>query len=359
MKIDLVSLLPEELAALVKPIGEPPFRGRQLFQWVQARRATGFEAMTDLPKGLRGWLAEHCDVSTLSPASVLDSVDGSRKLLFGATPEDRFYAVLMPSEDRVSLCISSQVGCRMGCRFCLTGAGGFRRNLTAAEMVGQVLAANRLLNAAGPGWVDPAGNVRESRVTNVVFMGMGERLDNQDEVIRAVRIISHREGLRVAPRRTTVSTVGLVGPLRMLVEANTGASIAISLPATTDAARSAVVPIGRRHGIEELISTLADLPLAHGHHFTIEYQLIRGVGDSVEDAARLSRLLARFPSKVNLIPFNPWPGCGFDRPDPAAIEAFRSAIERKNHTVTVRYSRGADIGAACGMLGESSSGPSS
>ncbi len=341
--VDLVALLPEEVSTLLAPLGEPPYRGRQVFAWVHARRAGDFDAMSDLPKGLRAWLAEHAAISRLEPRAVLDSSDGSRKALF-EVPGGTIASVLMPAEDRVTLCVSSQVGCRMGCAFCLTGRMGLTRNLTAAEMVGQVLAASRLL---------PPGR----RVTNVVFMGMGEPLDNLAEVVRAVRAITHREGLRVAPRRTTVSTVGLIPRLREFIEAGTGASVAVSLCATTDEARQAVVPIGKKYGLEDLVTVLREMRPGHGHRHTIEYLMLEGVGDSIEDARRLSRMLARFPSKVNLIPFNPWPGAPFRRPSDRAVEAFHQFLSSRGHLVTIRHSRGQDIGAACGQLGTADPNP--
>ena len=338
----LVGRLPEEISDLLSPLREPPYRGRQVFAWVHARGATDFEQMSDLPKPLRAWLSEHAVIPVLSPCEVLDSADGTRKLLY-QVPGGVIASVLMPSEDRVTLCISSQVGCRMGCAFCLTGRIGLVRNLTASEIVGQVLAARRFV---------PDGR----RVSNVVFMGMGEPLDNLREVVQAVRVITHRLGLRVAPRRTTVSTVGLLPRLREFAEAGTGASIAISLCATTDEARRAVVPVGKRYGLEELTRTLADLQLPHGHRFTIEYLLIEGVGDRIEDAKRLSRMLSRFPAKVNLIPFNPWSGSPFRRPSEPAIQAFYETLASRHHLVTIRHSRGQDIGAACGQLGKEPSG---
>lgn len=335
--VDLLDRLPEEISALLSRNDQPPYRGLQVFQWIHDRRAATFDEMTNLPKSLRASLAEVATISRIEPERILDSADGSRKLVFATSEGDRFHAVLMPSDDRVTLCISSQIGCRMGCRFCLTGRMGRVRDLTAPEIVGQVHAAARLLTP-------PA------RVSNVVFMGMGEPLDNLDAVLRAVRVMTHREGLKVAPRRTTVSTVGLLSRFPELVRADTGASIAISLCATTDEARNAVVPIGRKFGLEALVEALRANPLPHGHVFTIEYQLIRGVGDSVDDARRLSRMLARFPSKVNLIPFNPWPCSPFERPSLEAIEAFKRILEERNHRVTIRWSRGQDIGAACGQL---------
>jgi len=405
---DLVPLLPDELAALLAEAGEPPYRGRQVFAWVHARRATSIDAMTDLPKALRAWLGTRCLVSRIEPVEVLSSADGTRKLLFDDGAGGLYNSVIMPSPDRVTLCISSQVGCRMACGFCLTGCMRFRRNLTAAEIAGQVLAAARILDAEGavpepahreaerirsgsqergagrserswnlrdatvgvPATPEPPGGARRSgtgagpapggpqpgrtrpaHVSNVVFMGMGEPLDNFDEVVRAVRLITHREGLRVAPRRTTVSTVGLLPEMRRFLEAGTGASLALSLCATTDEVRSRVVPASRRYPLDAVVDALRGMPLPHGHSYTIEYQLIPGVGASVEDARRLSRMLSLFPNKVNLIPFNPWPGAPFREPTPAEVEAFRAVLAEKHHRVTVRWSRGRDIGAACGQLG--------
>ena len=336
---DLLPLLPAEVSALLAPLGEQPYRGRQVFEWIHAKRVGGFDAMTNLPVSLRGWLADHAAISRIEPAAVLASSDGTRKLLFG--PEDeRFSSVLMPSVDRVTLCISSQIGCRMGCAFCLTGRLRFRRDLTAAEMVGQVHAAQRLLDADGEG----------RRVSNVVFMGMGEPLDNLTEVLRVVRVITHREGLRVAPRRTTVSTVGILPKMREFLEAGTGASLALSLCATTDEARVAAAPATKRYPLADVVEALRSMPLPHGHSYTIEYQLIPGVGASVDDARRLSRMLANFPAKVNLIPFNPWPGTQYRRPTNEEVQAFARVLEERSHTVTVRWSRGLDIGAACGQL---------
>ena len=336
-KIDLLDRLPQEITDLLASHGQPPYRGMQIFQWIHDKKTADFESMTNLPKDLRNILVEKATISSLEPVAILDSKDGSRKLVFEVEQGRQFSAILMPSLDRVTLCISSQIGCRMGCQFCLTGTMGRVRNLTAAEILGQVHAAIRL---------------SPQRVSNVVFMGMGEPLDNLEAVIRAVKIITHREGLKIAPRRTTVSTVGLVPKLVEFIESGTKASIAISLCATTDEARNKVVPIGKKYWIEALISALEANRLPHGHVYTIEYQLISGVGDSLEDARRLSKMLARFPSKVNLIPFNPWPGSPYKRPTEEAIEAFKKILEARNHTVTIRHSRGQDIGAACGQLGE-------
>jgi 23S rRNA (adenine2503-C2)-methyltransferase len=340
---EISALLPEEICRLPVLKGQQPFRGAQIFSWIHDAKVYDFEQMTNISIDLRAELARSLTVFRRDPVEIQESSDGSKKLIF-ETPEGHQYsAVLMPSEERNTLCISSQIGCRMGCDFCMTAKVGFKRNLTAAEILGQIHAAAPLLTAP-------------SRVSNVVFMGMGEPLDNYDEVLQAVKVMTHRKGLKVAHRRTTVSTVGLLDKIADFVNENTGASVAISLCATTDEARNKIVPAGRRYGIAELMNGLANMRLAHGHHFTIEYMLIKGVGDSATDARRLSALTSRFPSKINLIPFNPWPGCQFQRPSPEAIETFRSILNERNHTVTVRISRGQDIGAACGQLDGCKSG---
>lgn len=334
---EISALLPEEISQLPILKREPPFRGAQIFSWIHEAKIYEFEQMTNLPLGLRTELGQVLSVFRRDPVEIQESVDGSKKLIF-QTPEGHQYsAVLMPSEERNTLCVSSQIGCRMNCAFCMTARIGYKRNLSAAEILGQVHAASTLLT-------------EPSRVSNVVFMGMGEPLDNYDEVVRAVKVMTHRKGLKVAPRRTTISTVGLLDKLADFIEENTGASIALSLCATTDEARNSVVPAGRRFGISELMNGLSRLRLAHGHYFTIEYMLIKGIGDSPADARRLAAMASRFPSKINLIPFNPWPGCGFLRSTPDAIDTFRTILSEKNHTVTLRISRGQDIGAACGQL---------
>lgn len=332
---DIIALLPDEIAKLLTDWGEPPYRGVQIFEWIHGKRASSFDEMTNLPKSLRRLLAEKFRISCLTPVSVTTSADGTKKLLFDS--DGRFNAVLMPQPDRVTLCVSSQVGCRMGCAFCLTGRLPYKRSLQAHEIIGQVLAASRLL---------PEG----SRITNVVFMGMGEPLDNLEEVIRAIRVITHRRGLRVARSRTTVSTVGLLPRIREFMLAGTGARLALSLCATEDTVRASVVPAVKRYPLSATAETLRSLPLPHGHRYTIEYLLIPGIGASLDDARRLSRWLSNFPSKVNLIPFNPWPGAPFSRPSPEMVEAFARVLEEKNHIVTIRWSRGVDIGAACGQL---------
>lgn len=336
---DWTALLPEEIAEQLDGLGEPAYRGEQVFTWIHDRRVDSFEAMSNLPKVLRQKLGDEYSISRTDPTSAIESQDGSTKLIFDAGKDGAYSAVVMPTDDRVTLCISSQVGCKMGCRFCLTGRMGFRRSLTAGEIVGQVHAAARFL-----------GNSR--RVSNVVFMGMGEPMDNFDEVLRAVRVLTHRKGMAIAPRRTTVSTVGSVPGLTKFIQSGTRASVALSLCAMDDQVRGDIVPMAKKYDLASLFAVLASNPPPAGHFYTIEYLLLDGFGDSDADARALSRSLARFPAKVNLIPFNPWPGAPFDRPSPERIESFRNILSQKNHRVTVRLSRGQDIGAACGQMSD-------
>ena len=335
--INILSLMPHEISRLPELEKEQPYRGAQIFSWIHDAKIYDFNQMTNLSLQLRERLASVYSVDVREPVEIQKSLDNSSKLIFETPEGDSYSAVLMPSPERNTLCISSQVGCRMGCAFCMTAQIGFKRNLTAAEIVGQVHSAAKLL-------------VAPSRVSNVVFMGMGEPLDNYDEVVRAVHLITDRSGLKVAQRKTTISSVGLIDKIVDFVAENTGASIALSLCATTDEARNKLVPQGKRFGINDVFGGLSRIRLAHGHFFTIEYMLIKGVGDSTADARRLSALASRFPSKINLIPFNPWPGCQWERPSTADIDTFKRILEQKHHTVTVRISRGQDIGAACGQL---------
>lgn len=328
------------LEAFFQSIGERPFRARQLMQWVYKRGALDFEAMTDLSQGVRAKLRSEASLALPQVVSEQVSADGTRKLLLSLADGERVETVLIPSADeeaeRLTQCISSQVGCAMGCVFCRTGSGGLVRNLAAAEIVGQVVLGQRL---AGAG----------ERVTNVVFMGMGEPLHNFDKVLAAFRVLSADHGLNITRRRLTVSTCGLVPALRRLPPEVLG-SLAVSLNATTDEVRDRLMPVNRRHPIAELLGVLQELPLPARARYTIEYVLLGGVNDTPEDARRLVRLLSHLRCKVNLIAYNPHPESPFRPPKPAAVEAFQTHLLEKGFTAVVRKSRGQDILAACGQL---------
>ena len=339
-RVNLAGLLPSELEDLAVELGASRYRGRQLAAWVYRKGVFDLEAMTDLPKDFRERLTERAVIEVPEPERVTVSQDGSRKLVFLLADGRRVSAVLMPDDDRMTLCVSTQVGCGFECRFCLTGVMGFERNLTPAEIVGQVLAANRLLAPA-------------QRVTHVVFMGMGEPLANYGALVTSLRILTDaRLGVGYSPRRITVSTVGLVPGIEKLGREGLRVNLAISLHAATDEVRTRLMPVNRAFGLAALMAALRRYPLAPRQRIFFEYVLLDGVNDSPEDARQLARLLPGLRAKVNLIPFNDWDGAEFRRPPLPRILAFQSVLLDAGITTTVRWSKGEDIGAACGQLRE-------
>ena len=335
--IDLAGLLPEEAEALVAELGQPRYRARQLFQWVQARRATDLDAMTSLSRALRAELASRVLVSRPGLARIQRATDGTRKFLLRLADGEEIESVLIPDEDRLTACISTQVGCPLACRFCLTGLMGVRRNLTAAEIVGEVLLLQDQLEPA-------------ERLSNLVLMGMGEPLLNFPAVERALRILCHEHGANFSPRRITLSTAGHVPGIKKLAASDVGVNLAVSLSATTDEVRDQLMPINRRWPIGELLNACRGYPLPNRRRLTFEYVMLDGVNDAAEDARRLVRLLHGIRCKINLIPFNATPDLP-DRPSPRErVEAFQQILCDAHLTATIRESRGQDISAACGML---------
>ena len=292
--------------------------------------------MTDLPAHLRTALAAHFAFPCLEPARVAHSGDGTRKLLFDLGRGDAIEAVLIPDPPRLTLCISSQAGCAMDCDFCATARLGLRRNLSSTEIAGQVRAALALLQP-------------EERITNLVFMGMGEPLHNYDAVVEAIATISSNWGIGLSARRITVSTVGLVPRMLRLVE-DTDVLLAVSLTATTDELRDRLMPVNRRFPLAELMRACRELPIPQRRRITFEYVMLEDVNDSLDDARRLIRLLAGIRAKVNLIPFNPFPGSSYRPSSADVIERFRRRLLDAHVNATVRRSRGRDIQAACGQL---------
>jgi 23S rRNA (adenine2503-C2)-methyltransferase len=296
--------------------------------------------MTDLPREFRVALAETHAVALPEVERETPSQDGSRKLVFRLGDERRVSAVLMPDDGRITLCLSTQVGCGFGCAFCLTGTMGLDRNLTAGEIVGQLIAANRLLSDG-------------ERVTHIVFMGMGEPLANYANLVAALRILTDaRLGLGYSPRRITVSTVGLVPGIDRLGREDLKVNLAISLHAASDEVRGRIMPINRSWNLEALMAAVRRYPLGPRQRVFFEYVMLEDVNDGVEEARRLARLLRGVRAKVNLIPFNDWEGSGFRRPPLARILAFQAILLDAGITTTVRWSKGEDIGAACGQLKE-------
>ncbi|OGL10885.1 MAG: 23S rRNA (adenine(2503)-C(2))-methyltransferase [Candidatus Rokubacteria bacterium RIFCSPLOWO2_02_FULL_72_37] len=338
---NLVGRLPSELEDLAAALGASRYRGRQVATWIYRKGVFDLEAMTDLPKDFRERLALGACIAVPEPERVEPSRDGSRKLVFVLGDGSRVSSVLMPDDDRMTLCVSTQVGCGFECRFCLTGVMGLERNLTPAEIVGQVLAANRLL---APG----------QRVTHIVFMGMGEPLANFAALVTSLRILSDaRLGVGYSPRRITVSTVGLVPGIEKLGRENLKVNLAVSLHAATDQARERLMPVNRSFDLAALMAALRRYPLAPRQRIFFEYVLLDGVNDTPEEARRLAQLLRGLRAKVNLIPFNDWEGAEFRRPPLPRILAFQSVLLDAGITTTVRWSKGEDIGAACGQLRES------
>src|SRR5437016_9441402 len=333
---NLVGMLPSELEDLSVELGASRYRGRQLATWIYRKGVVDLEAMTDLPKDFRTALAGRAIVALPEVERETPSQDGSRKLVFRLADGCRVSSVLMPDEGRVTLCLSTQVGCGYACAFCLTGTMGLSRNLTAAEMIGQVLRANAVEHA-----------------THLVFMGMGEPLANYAEVVKTLKILTDAKlGLGYSPRRITVSTVGLVTGIEKLGRENLKVNLAISLHAASDEVRSRLMPVNRAWSLEALMAAVRRYPLAPRQRVFFEYVLLDGVNDAPEDAQRLARLLRTVRAKVNLIPFNDWPASEFRRPPLARILAFQSILLDAGITTTVRWSKGEDIGAACGQLKE-------
>jgi len=352
VKRSLKELSLEELTEWLAYVGEPPYRARQILKWLYASGAESFTAMSDLPKSLRARLEESFVISQPRLVRVAQAEDGTRKLLFAFDDGGRVESVLIPAQasERLTLCLSSQVGCGMGCAFCATAALGLGRSLRAHEIVDQVLAARRELVSA-----TQAGDPRSS-LTNLVFMGMGEPLHNYDEVVRAIAVLTAEWGVGLSPRRITVSTVGLVPQMKRLLE-DTKVNLAVSVSATTDAVRGRLMPVNRKYPLAALLAECRALPLPRRKRITFEYVMLAGENDSLEDARRLGTLLRGIPAKVNLIPFNPFPGSRFRASPRPAIEVFRGALLRQGVHATIRESRGRDIQAACGQLAAAEAPP--
>ncbi len=341
-KPDLRDLGAQEVQDLLTGLGEKPFRARQVLNWLYKQGARSIADMTDLSKGLRQRLGRAARLDWLEPARIETSADGTRKLLFTLADGRLVESVLIPEADHHTLCVSSQVGCRQGCRFCRTATLGFKRNLTPAEITGQVLAARRLCDQARP-------------LTNLVFMGMGEPLDNLDNLLVSLEHILGDHGLQMSQRKVTVSTVGLVPRLAELGR-RTPAALAVSLNAPNDELRSRLMPVNQRHPLAELKQALQAYPLKPTRRITLEYVLLAGVNDQPQHARQLAKWVHGLKCKINLIAFNPHPGAEYERPDQAAVERFQQILLDKHLTALLRASRGTDISAACGQLAAKTEG---
>jgi 23S rRNA (adenine2503-C2)-methyltransferase len=334
---DLAGLELAELEQALETRGIERFHARQLFRWIYKRDITNFDLMTDLSKSLRARLQDEFTLTTPQIVSDETSIDGTRKLVLELADGKRIESVFIPDTPSMTFCISTQVGCAMACGFCLTGKMGLVRNLTAAEIAGQV----RVL-AMATGLLDVP--------FNIVLMGMGEPLHNYDNTMKALRILHTEPGLAISPRRVTLSTVGIVPALEKLAREPLMPNLAISLHATTEEQRSMLVPPNKKYSLAQIIDTCRKFPLKNRSRITFEYVMLAGVNDTSDDARRLVNLLSGIKAKVNLIPLNPAAGIPFERPSDDRVDRFAQILADRHVTVSVRKSRGRDIRAACGQL---------
>jgi len=339
--IPIKTLSLDELKEKLVAMGLNAYRAGQIFAWIYHQHAVSFNEMTNIAKAERELLAAVFTITAPTVLLVERSSDGTRKFLFGLDDGHTVESVLIPDKDRQTLCISSQVGCRQACRFCLTAQRGLIRNLKASEISDQVLEVSRVLRREG-----------SRDITNIVLMGMGEPLANFVEVARGLRTITSDKGLGISPRRVTVSTCGLVPEIGKLGALGLRVNLAVSLNASTDEVRDRIMPINKRYPIRELLAACRRFPLEPRRRITFEYVLLKKVNDSPEDALRLAKLLRGIKCKVNLIPFNPFPGSEFQRSDDGVVRRFQQVLLDHHYTAPVRESRGRDISAACGQLRE-------
>jgi 23S rRNA (adenine2503-C2)-methyltransferase len=342
--IDLKNLTSRELERLVISLGEKAYRGRQLMNWMYKNPVSSLEEMTNLPKSLRTKIEAVSFLSNLEVAAVTTADDGTRKFLFTLHDGNQIESVLIPEKKHLTICISTQVGCAMGCTFCLSGKNGLIRNLTPAEIVNQICTIQN----------DCLG---KDETVNIVFMGMGEPLANFDNTVKALHILTDPLGFDFPYRRITVSTAGLTPQIKRLGEV-LPVNLAISLNAATNALRDVLMPINKKHPLDKLIQSASQAILPSGKHITFEYILIDGVNDSLKDARALASLLQGVRCKINLIPFNEHQGATFRQPATQAVDQFRQYLSTQHFTVMVRYSKGNAISAACGQLSCGGKSPS-
>jgi 23S rRNA (adenine2503-C2)-methyltransferase len=335
-KTNLLTLGFEGLKEFVAGLGMAGYRAGQVARWIYSEGLESFDGMTNISKADRGILNDNACIEYIRLMGRQVSQDKTEKFLFGLHDGEMVESVLIPEEDRLTLCVSSQAGCALGCRFCLTGAGGYRRDLLPHEITGQVLLARKM--------------ARPGVLTNLVLMGMGEPLLNAGNVFEALSRLTDPRMFSISTRRITLSTAGVVPGIKKLGESGLGVNLAVSINAADDATRDMLMPINRKYPLRDLMRALKDFPLAPRRRITIEYVLLKGVNDSVSDAARLAVLLRGLRCKVNLIPFNEHEGSTFRRPDEGAVLRFQQTLAARHYTAFIRESRGTDILAACGQL---------
>jgi len=333
--LDFYDITLNELESTLESMNVKPYRARQIYKWVYQMDATDFDSMTNLPKGLRASLKEMFTLGTLSVAETSTSKDGSTKYLLATRDGHHVETVFMPDDGKSTLCLSTQVGCKMSCAFCVTGKIGFIRDLTPGEIVGQIMA------------VKP--DVGDNRITNIVFMGMGEPVDNIENVLKAIGIMEEPLGLKISHRRLTISTVGLIDGLRLVDTKK--AQLAISLNAATGAVRTRLMPINRVYPLHDVVAYVRSLGDMGRKRVTFEYVMLKHINDSLEDARLLAELLKGVKCKINIIPYNESPYAEFKSPDEESVRRFQSYLIDRRFTAIVRDSRARDIGGGCGQLG--------
>lgn len=331
----------KDLSGILEAEGFQKFRAKQIYHWLYVRYVMDFLKMDNLPKDLKEFLQNNFTTQNAKIYTQQQSNDGSIKYLFKTYDNLSYEAVfLRMKEDKFTLCLSSQVGCKVGCSFCLTAKGGFVRNLDAGEIVYQVLAIKK------------DREIAHNKSVNIVYMGMGEPLDNLENVTSAIRILSELDGLSISPRRQTISTSGIAPKIKKLGALNLGIQLAISLHAVDDKLRTELMPINKAYNIQAIIDEVAKFPIDSRKRIMFEYLMIDGLNDGLDSAKKLVALLNRLKAKVNLIYFNPHEGSPYKRPDSKKVEAFREFLLKKGLLCTIRESKGLDISAACGQLRE-------
>jgi len=333
-QLNLKNLSLQEMEDLVSSLEEKPYRARQIYEWVFQNDVSSIGEMTNLSLTFRNRLSELAYIPRLSITDKRVSKDGTEKYLFMLEDGNSIESVLIPDEDRLTLCISTQVGCKLNCAFCFTGKGGFIRNLNHYEIIEQILAARR----------------EKKDITNIVLMGMGEPLDNYANVIKSIKTMISPHGLKIPAKRITLSTSGLIPEIKKLARENLKINLAVSLNASDNETRDKIMPLNKKYPIEELLKTLKEYPLPPNRRITFEYVMIKRLNDSIEDAKKLSNMLKGIKCKINLIPFNSFEGVDYEAPDYKNVEDFRNILISQHYTTIIRKSKGADISAACGQL---------
>ncbi len=336
-RVDLKNLSPSELSEFLRPFGKERYRSTQILRWLYQKGASSFDEMTNLSKGFREELNRVSLISVLHPLRVEQAGDGTKKCLFELEDGNRIESVLIPDKARLTLCLSTQVGCAFGCRFCLTGKMGWKRDLRVSEILNQILAVRKMLP-------------EKRSITNIVLMGMGEPLANYDNSLKAIGLMTHPDAFNFSSRRITLSTVGLLPQLERLAKEMISFRLAISINGTQEKARSDLMPINRLYPLHKVLALCKRFPLKPRTRITFEYVMVEGMNDSPQDAKRLLRILNGIPSKVNLIPLNEAPEIPFRKPSEEKVKGFQKILMEGGLTAIVRASKGREISAACGQL---------